>query len=90
MPDEPTPAPRVTIRVKRNGPYIIELDDAPRVAVVNQAGESVVPAPGRRIALCRCGGSSTKPFCDGTHRRNGFTDPSGSAPEAGGAAEGPV
>jgi len=25
-----------------------------------------------RIALCRCGGSANKPFCDGTHRRNGF------------------
>ena len=24
-------------------------------------------------ALCRCGGSSKKPYCDGTHRRNGFT-----------------
>ena len=27
---------------------------------------------GEFIALCRCGGSSTKPFCDGTHKRNGF------------------
>jgi uncharacterized Fe-S cluster protein YjdI len=26
-----------------------------------------------RVALCRCGGSKNKPFCDGTHRTNGFT-----------------
>ncbi len=25
------------------------------------------------VALCRCGGSSNKPFCDGTHNRNGFS-----------------
>ncbi|MCL5258756.1 MAG: CDGSH iron-sulfur domain-containing protein [Firmicutes bacterium] len=29
-------------------------------------------AAGENVALCRCGGSATKPFCDGSHRSNGF------------------
>ena len=28
---------------------------------------------GSEMYLCRCGGSSNKPYCDGTHRNNGFT-----------------
>jgi len=28
--------------------------------------------PGEAIVLCRCGGSTTKPFCDGTHSKVGF------------------
>jgi CDGSH-type Zn-finger protein len=27
------------------------------------------------VYLCRCGGSKNKPFCDGTHKRNGFEGP---------------
>jgi uncharacterized Fe-S cluster protein YjdI len=40
------------------------------VRVVDAEGN--VLHEGERAALCRCGGSSNKPFCDGTHRTNGF------------------
>jgi CDGSH-type Zn-finger protein/uncharacterized Fe-S cluster protein YjdI len=38
----------------------------------NAAGQLVYR--GNDVALCRCGGSSDKPFCDGTHSNNGFRD----------------
>jgi CDGSH-type Zn-finger protein/truncated hemoglobin YjbI len=56
------------IRTAPNGPYLVT--NVSRLS--NYLGEQV-PAP-PQLALCRCGGSSRKPFCDGTHARNGFTD----------------
>ena len=38
-------------------------------------GEVIDPGRGT-VALCRCGKSAIKPFCDGTHKRSGFTAPS--------------
>ena len=58
----------VKITARPNGPYLvegeIELQD-PTGARVHTGGRST-------IALCRCGGSTTKPFCDGTHSKLGF------------------
>jgi CDGSH iron-sulfur domain-containing protein 3 len=65
----------VTIKVRENGPYLVRgpvtLTDAEGNAFVVETAD---------IALCRCGGSQTKPFCDGSHKTNGFT-----APERAGA-----
>ncbi len=49
-----------------NGPYIVkDLDN-----LQNSKGEKLDTKP--QMALCRCGGSSNKPFCDGTHATIGF------------------
>ncbi len=51
-----------------NGPYLVT--NVPTVRT--PLGERLPLPP--QLALCRCGGSSMKPFCDGTHASNGFTD----------------
>lgn len=57
----------VKITVRQNGPYVVDGDN---IQVVDWNGnEYQVP---NRPALCRCGGSTTKPFCDGTHSKIGF------------------
>lgn len=55
----------VTIKIKENGPYVVEGD----FTLVDANGNEV---PAVKRALCRCGGSTTKPFCDGTHSKIGF------------------
>ncbi len=57
-----------TISPKKDGPLIVKGLDTFK----NSRGESI--AVKKTIALCRCGGSKTKPFCDGTHQGIGFTD----------------
>ncbi len=61
-------APEETsVQPRKNGPLFVR----GRVKVVDIQGNVVREAT--RAALCRCGGSGNKPFCDGTHKRIGFT-----------------
>ena len=57
-----------TIKVRQNGPYRVEGDEV-RIIDWNGNEYRVDRWP---AALCRCGGSNTKPFCDGTHSKIGF------------------
>ena len=52
----------------KNGPYLVTNVPAVRTPL----GETLTLPP--QLALCRCGASATKPFCDGTHASHGFTD----------------
>lgn len=57
-----------TIAPRPNGPYII----TGNFTIVDPEGRQF-KVEGDRVALCRCGQSNTKPFCDVTHRTCGFT-----------------
>lgn len=59
-------ATRVT--VQNNGSLRVEGD----FEVVDQEGKAFGLAGRTRVTLCRCGQSSNKPFCDGTHKNCGF------------------
>lgn len=66
----------VTIKVLKNGPLSV-------------SGEfELIDAEGNRIetkgkaALCRCGASTNKPFCDGTHSKIGFDAAAAAVPES--------
>ena len=69
----------VTIRLRKNGPYVVE-DDAVRIVDWNGSAYSVQRRP---TALCRCGASANKPFCDGTHAKKGFQASETASPEPG-------
>jgi CDGSH-type Zn-finger protein len=68
----------VTIRCRRDGPLVLELPaadaDPPGVRLIDhEGGEFVLSEAKRAVALCRCGHSAAKPFCDGSHRDAGFS-----------------
>jgi uncharacterized Fe-S cluster protein YjdI len=63
---EPVPGETV-VEPRPNGPLFVR----GRLRIVGDDG--AVIREDTRLALCRCGGSANKPFCDGTHRRIGFT-----------------
>ena len=66
------PLAEVTITPYRDGPYLLRgpfvLRDQDGAEISNERNV---------VALCRCGKSRTRPFCDGTHRLVAFNAPSG-------------
>jgi CDGSH-type Zn-finger protein len=71
----------VEIKVRENGPYKVT---GPVRLIDVDGNEYDVGEEGESIVLCRCGASSTKPFCDKTHSKIGFE-----AAERAAASEGP-
>lgn len=57
----------VRIKVRESGPYLV----TGSVTLTDCDGNAYT-LQSESIALCRCGQSNTKPFCDGSHRDNGF------------------
>ena len=70
-PQEPVPE-ETTVVERPNGPLYVR----GKIRILAQDHTPV--REDTRVALCRCGASANKPFCDGSHRRVGFrtTDPS--------------
>ena len=75
LPDDVAPGADdgegATITPYRDGPLIVRGD----FRLLDQDGAEIDPGRGT-IALCRCGKSGIKPFCDGSHKRSGFSAPS--------------
>jgi CDGSH-type Zn-finger protein len=59
----------VTIRLRDDGPLVIQ---GPVRIIDAEGREFTPPAEKPLVALCRCGQSANKPFCDGTHKRCNF------------------
>jgi CDGSH-type Zn-finger protein len=68
-----------TITVRQNGPYRVDGDD---VKLVDWNGNEY-QIPKRPFALCRCGHSKNRPFCDSTHREIGFAAAEAAVPGSG-------
>lgn len=59
----------VVIKVRENGPLLV----TGPAKVCDHLGNSFDLTGKESFALCRCGASQKRPFCDGTHRTTGFT-----------------
>ncbi len=57
---------RTNIDIMEDGPFIVDNLEV----LENSKGEKIESK--KKIALCRCGASESKPFCDGTHSKIGF------------------
>ncbi len=61
----------INVLAKKNGPYVVS-GDLSELNLTDADGNKYDLSGKQAIALCRCGGSVNKPFCDGTHSKIGF------------------
>lgn len=59
----------IVVDILKDGPYLVKGD----FILKDKSGEKML---NKQVALCRCGASKNKPYCDGSHRTVGFTDES--------------
>jgi 3-phenylpropionate/trans-cinnamate dioxygenase ferredoxin subunit len=62
----------ITITVRNNGSLFISGDQMAQVRLVDHEGNEISTEGRKALSLCRCGASTKKPFCDGTHSKIGF------------------
>jgi CDGSH-type Zn-finger protein len=62
---------QIKITVRKNGPFRVEAPEG-SVELVDADGNAYDLTGKTAFALCRCGGSVNKPYCDGTHSKIGF------------------
>jgi CDGSH iron-sulfur domain-containing protein 3 len=60
------------ITALENGPYVVD-PEGQTITVEKNGVRETLDAP--KVVLCRCGQSSNKPFCDGTHKAAEFGEP---------------
>ncbi len=61
----------VKITIRPNGPYRVECEEG-ELEIFEASGKKIDLTGKKAFSLCRCGASTNKPFCDGTHSKIGF------------------
>lgn len=65
--DKPADGSKLVLKALKDGPLLVQ----GRYQIYSETSQPM--SSSKNIALCRCGGSSNKPYCDGTHKDIGFS-----------------
>lgn len=61
----------INVLARKNGPYVVS-GDLNELNLTDADGNKYDLTGKQTVALCRCGASTNKPFCDGQHSKIGF------------------